>query len=495
MTHTSSGARIGSVVCLLSGCSLLISCGGGNGDNSDSAFSGASQADARLVGGIDGVAYVADSTTTDTSTNVTTTKTTTGVTNKAGQFAFGFSQGQTCTTDQATKKETCVPSGPTTFGTMRFSLCDGVTLPTLQGPTANVVGQLPSYTVWDLFADEASVRNAASVFLMLNSNSGDPVANGIKLPAALAKATCQGFSWSTPNIQQDAASLQAAAKADGLPHDWASSQAVTDYLNKTYLCSHSGVYTGLHANTETPGHPAGTISGQFYAFVDSQGQVEGYMDFAGWNFSSNAEATAPFDGPVPFSGPIAIAPGGVGSVSYTAPATAPLPNMKVAMNLVAYAASGTWQTADGSMAGSTVRSTSSGLDLGMELGADAAFPKYRFLAKNLAFTRPGQSTPDNVVLAIDVGYDNQVHGGLSYWPPIPRNKKYPMYLDWHGKMSGNTVTMQWYDDNLTKTPACTQSISLTFDPETTSLTGAVIGYDCGTFKTFTRADRLQGCRM
>jgi hypothetical protein len=442
------------------------------------------------------VTFVTESRTTDTSTNVTTTKTDSGMTNKAGQFTFGFSQGQTCSIDPNTQKQTCLPSGPTTFGSVQFSLCAGVTLPTLQGPAAQVgVGQLPSYTVWDLFTDEVSVRNAASVLLMLDSNSGDPVTNGIQLPSALRKSSCQGFSWSTPNIQQDAAPLQTAARADGLPHDWPSAQAVTDYLKKTYLCSHSGVYSGLHANTETSGHPAETIAGQFYAIVDYQGQVEGYMDFQGWNSSDSAQYAAPFDGAVPFAGKIAIAPGGVGTLRYMAPATAPMPYLNIAMNLVAYGASGTWQTGDGSMAGSTVRSDSNGLNLGMDLESRVAFPKYRFLSKTLSFTRPGQSEADNVVLILEVGYDNAVGGGLTYWPPIPRNKKFPMYLEWHGKMTGNTVSFQWYDDTRTKIPATTQAITLTFDPKRTALTGDVIGYDGGTFRTFTSAEPLQGCRM
>lgn len=491
MIHRRSARNVrGTFVATALATLLLVSCSGGGGgdDSSTNADWSFSQGNGRLVGGIDGVPFTAQIAITDTSTNSTKTTTTTGVTDAAGKFTFGYSQDTKCTTDKDFK-ETCVSSGPATYGNTTFSICGGVALPILPGPGSGdvVVRTAPAYTAWDFFSDQTSIDNLASVLLMANTNSGDPAKTGVRISSALRDGTCADFNWSSPNIQQDAASVQSTAKKDGTAHDWPKAAAVRDYLTKTYLCSHSGRYGGTHVNIATAGYPAATISGDFAAFVGFDGEVEGYVDFGD-------RTDTPYSGVVPFRGTVAIAPGGVGSVSYTAPADAPVPNMRVSLRLLPYGANGSWQSADGSVGGSTAHSD--GQTAGMSVYSYAGFPKYRFLKKDVSYTRPGASAPENFVMTMDVNYDGEANGALLPWPPRPRSDPADI-LTWDGTMNGNAISLHWNAGSKDTTPTTDKPITLTLDPETGSLTGTFPGKDGGWFITFTAdpSQRWEGCPM
>jgi hypothetical protein len=472
-------------LCLLMLCSiLLVACGFGKsgGDNT----SGSDPADGRLVGGIEGVTFSSQSSYTDPTTGATTSKVSNGSTGEAGQFKFAYIEPEPCTTDSS-GKQTCDYIGINVYGPATFSICDGVSF-TAPGPTTYGF-QTASFTQLDLFPDPTAAENLASVELMANANSGDPAKTGIKLSSALLGATCQSFDWATKNLQQDAASIQTAAKKDGLPHAWPDAQTASDFVTKTYLCSHSGVYGGTQYNIETPGYPAQSMSGNFWAFVDATGQVDGFFDFTG------ALGGAPLVGPIPFSGNVSIARGSIGTVTYTAPADALLPGLNVGMSLYPNGATGTWQTADGSIAGSTAY-TSPGWGPGVGLyNESVAFPRYRFLAKNLTYTPPGGNAPRKYVLTLEVGYDNQVNGGLAPWPPDPK-LTVSAFLAWGGSLSGNTLSLYWISDpNRPSDPSSQLEFRLTLDPDTNTLTGVFPGYNDEPFESFTTSQPLQGCRM
>jgi hypothetical protein len=465
-------------------CAALVACGGETASVSDG--DGGPDADrdvasARLVGGIKGIGYASSTTYSQTGANQTATAT--GVTDAAGRFELGIYQQQSCGTDPFTQQTTCT-TGPVFYGGTTLSIC-GQALPTLQAPQPTTLYQVPEYTAWDLFRNQRAIDNFGAVVLMANSSGGDPAKTGIVLSTSLQTGLCQTFDWNTPNIQQDAASLQTMAKGDGQTHDWPSAAAVTEYLTTTYLCAHSGMFGGTQFNIETPGYPARTLSGGFIAIVDAQGNVNGSFDFS-------LTGVPPVPGAIPFAGTVAIAPGGVGTVSYTAPADAPIPNMTVSMSLLPNGATATWQTADGTLAGATALPSSGGTNPGLAPETHVPFPKYRFLMRDVSYTPPGSAAPGNFVLFMDVGYDNHVEGGLQPWPP--KGAK-PNTLVWHGSMSGNTINVQWFPTDGEQPGATTSAIvSLTFDPASTTTTGTFIGKDGGTFATFTHTRPLQGCR-
>jgi hypothetical protein len=469
-------------------CAALAACGGDAASVSDGDGGPDSQRDvasARLVGGVEGMSYASSTTYSQNGTSQTATSS--GVTDAAGRFEAGIYQQQTCATDIFSQQSSCT-TGPAFYGITTLSIC-GQRLPTLPAPAPTTLYQVPGYTAWDLFNNQTAINNFAAVTLMANTNTGDPAKTGIVLSTALQTGSCQTFDWNTANIQQDAASLQTAAKGDGLAHEWPGAAAVTTYLTTTYLCAHSGLYGGEQFNTETPGYPAGTLSGSFFVIVDAQGSANGYFDFS-------ISGTPPVPSAVPFAGTVTIAPGGIGTVSYTAPADAPIPNMTVSMSLLPNGATATWQSADGSLAGSTaIASSSGGTNPGLAPDTEVPFPKYRFLMRDVSYTRPGSAAPGNFVFVMDVGYDNHVEGTLQPWPPLPSGAN-PGFLGWHGSMSGNTINLQWWPIKGEQPGATTSAIvSLSFDPASTTLTGPFIGKDGGTFTTFTAARPLQGCRM
>jgi hypothetical protein len=466
----------------------LAACGGGSATVSDGDGGPDAQRDvasARLVGGIEGLSYT--SSTTYSQNGTSQTDTSSGVTDAAGRFEAGIYQQQTCGTDIFSQQSSCT-TGPAFYGSTTLSVC-GQSLPTLPAPKPTTIYQVPGYTAWDLFNTQTAIDNFAAVALMANTNAGDPAKTGIVVSAALQTGSCHTFDWNTANIQRDAASLQTAARGDGLAHDWPGATAVSDFLTTTYLCARSGLYGGQQVNTETPGYPAGTLSGPVYAIVDAQGSVTGSFDFS-------LTGTPPVSGAIPFAGTVAIAPGGVGTVSYTAPADAPLPNMTLTMRLLTNGASVSWQTADGTLGGSTASAASSGgTNPGLTPVTHTPFVKYRFLMRDVSYTRPGHAAPDNFVMTMDVGYDDSVEGSLWPWPPLPKGAS-GGFLLWRGSMSGQTVNVQWYPATSDKSGATTSEIiSLSFDSGSTTLTGQFIGQDGGTFITFTTARPLQGCRM
>lgn len=455
---------------------------GGSGKNDGSALDSTwSAASGRLVGGVEGAPYSSP----PTSTNGGTTTPQSGITDVSGQFQFGSSQAETCSSSTDSNGQliqTCTPTGNPSYSPTTFVIC-GATVPALPGPLLTS-GSVPAYTPWDFFADQTSIDNLAALLLMCNANSGDPLQTGIKL--AVTTSSGQSINFASPTFQQDAAALQAAARKDGQPHNWPTAQAISDYLTGVFRCSRAGLYAGQQWNTETLAYPAMSLSGNFSAFVGFDGEVNGFFDFTG----EDAEQP-PYVGSTAFSGSFGTTPGGTVSFTYSAPANAPQPYMTVIFTSTAYGATGTYQTADGSIVGST---TLAGSDLGV-LGV--AFPKYRFLLKNVLYTRPGATGAETFALTMDVGYDNNATGYLINFPALPRGSSpTPLYLSWGGTLNGTTLTLQWYDDvENSPDPASKTPFTLTLDPTSNTLTGAFPGYDRAPFITFTASNPLQGCRL
>lgn len=462
------------VTCMLPACG-----GGGDSDSADGPDSSDPSA-GRWVVGVEGVQFSYQKIIGASGAATPTT----GETSASGKFNFGFFQAETCTTDLTTNKQTCTPSGPRIYKPTAFSIC-GVPITELAPPPVEAdTWAAPTYTVWDFFSDQTAIENMASVLLMANGNKGDPLTAGIKL--ALKNSSCQPFDWTTTNIQQDAASIQTAAKADGAAHDWPSPQAVSDYLLGTYRCSRAGLYFGLQRNTASSSYAEQTLSGAFEAIVDFNGHVEGAFDF------SRGPGAAPIAGPILFSGDYTIAPGGVGSLTYVAPDVAPFPGMTITMTLHPFGATGSYRTADGALVGTTASTDNPGMDISTWQPS----AKYRFIQKNVSYTRPSGTTPENFVLWMEIGNDNEVSASLRDWPSTPFNEPLRGYLSLHGTMEGNSVKLEWYDDNLHKDiPANKQPFTLTLDPNANSLTGNFPGYDGRTFLTFTDSQPLRGCRL
>jgi hypothetical protein len=459
---------------------LLAACGGGGSESDGVDNPDSFDASAGRFVGVEGVQFSYQKISGASGASTPTT----GETGVSGKFNFGYFQAQTCKTDSETKKETCSASGPPIYKPTAFSIC-GVSMAELPPPPAEAdIRGAPTYTAWDFFSDQTSIDNMASVLLMGNVNKGDPLTTGIKL--SLKNSSCQSFNWTTPNIQQGAASIQTTAKADGLAHDWPSPQAISDYLLGTYRCSRAGAYFGIQENAASSNYAARTLSGSFEAIVDFDGHVEGAFDF------TRGPGTAPYAGPVLFSGDYTIAPGGVGSLTYVAPDSAPYPGMTITMSLFPYGATGSYQTADGSLAGTTASTN----DPGMGISTSAPLAKYRFIEKNVSYTRPGGTAPENFVLWMEVGSDNDVSASLREWAPSPWNEPLRGFLSLHGSMNGNSVKLEWYDDTIHKdTPANKQPFTLTLDPSTSRLTGIFPGYSGEPFITFTDSQPLQGCRL
>jgi hypothetical protein len=465
---------------------LLTACGGGGGGSGSDGGGGGGDATisdswspsaGRLAGGLEGAAYKYQQTSLDGSTTAEQT----GTTDLAGKFDFGYYQPQTCTntTDSNGKATlTCVASGNPSYTPTSFSFC-GAAVPPLPPPLFSA-GNVPAYTAWDFFKDQTSIDNLASIQLMCNSNSGDPLITGIKL--AVNTADGQSINLSSQNIQQDAATLQTQAKAaDGQAHNWPSAQAVSDFLTGTFRCTRAGLYGGTQWNTATAGYAAQSLSGDFSAFVGFDGHVDGFFDFTRGDSKGNT-SNAPYLGSIAFSGAFpTIAPGGVVSFSYTAPASAPLPNLTVNFTSTPYGAAGTYQTADGSIAGSTSLSN-----------VGVAFPKYRFLKENVQYTRPGAAAPETFVMVIDVGYDDKAEGNLINFPALPWGSLLTApYLVLSGHLDGNTLTLEWYDDETKTTDKL--PFTLTLDKNTNTLTGAFPGYNGEPFLEFTADQPFQGC--
>jgi len=465
---------------------LLAGCGGGGGGDGTTFNSDYSPSAGRLAGGVQGAPFNYPQTTSDGSSITAGT----GITDIAGQFQFGFYQPETCTSTLGANEQTtqsCVATGNPSYSPTTLTIC-GAAGPPLAAPLLTS-GNVPAYTSWDFFSDQTSINNFASLQLMCNVNSGDPLVTGIKL--AVDNTAGVSLNFASPTFQQDAAALQTNAQKDGQAHNWPSAQAVNDYLTGIFRSSRAGLYEAYQRNTATTGYPAGSLLGNFSAFVGFDGHVDGFFDFTGSDSQGNT-STPPILASIPFSGGFpTIAPGGVVNFTYTAPATAPLPNLTVNFTSTAYGATGTYQTADGSIAGTT---TFSGYNLGTY---GVAFPKYRFLKENVQYTRPGSATPENFVMTMDIGYDNKATGYLVNFPELPVGASpTPLYLDWWGTLSGNTLTLQWYDDvTNTNNPANKQPFKLTLDPTTNTLTGAFPGYDGETFITFTTTSPWQGGRQ
>lgn len=471
MTHKSS-ARIAGVVCLLSGCSLLVSCGGDGGSGGWDGNGGeggdyGADPNAAVLVGVGGVAWSAVNTHTDGSTT-----TATGVTNDAGKFDVASKSTCTTTTDnQGKQTTTCSYSG---FEAPRLSI-GGNPLPSLPIPDQGYASA--RYTLMDF---GAAAYNVAAFVLMGKSNPGDPLLNGIQLSTGFSSTDCPSFDWNTPNIEQDAACFLTQANKDGVQHSWPTADTVNQFLRSQWLHAKAGYYSGWQANTATSAYPtARTLTGNSDAIVAVDGTTEGWLDYTGSKPPSDLPA-------VSWSGTLAPTTGQGDSLTYTTDGAAPIPNLMVAFDVDRYGANIAYQTADGTLAGTG--------DPRMGLGRMPAidFPKYHFLLKNVSYTRPGQTSPDNYVLRLEIGYGSYVEGELNSWPPLPSGTSPPMWLDLYGQLNkDNTVTLHWFSDTITKKgPASNSTMTLTFDPTAVTLSGDLVGYDGRAWTTIT----IQGWR-
>lgn len=437
----------------------------------------ASDSNSAVLVGVSGVAWSATSTPSDGTTKTTTS----GVTNDAGKFEVGSQEICTTTTDsQGTATQSC---DYTSYEAPSLSI-GGVSLPPLESPLNGYA--TARYALLDF---GAAAFNVASFILMGNSNSGDPLANGIQLSTGFSTTDCQPFDWSTENIQQDAACFLTQANKDGVQHSWPSADTVNQFLQSQWLHVHAGMYYGDEFNTATAAYPTpGSLFGNANAVVEVDGTTVGWLDYTGDGNRNNLPG-------VPWSGSLALTSEQGGSLIDTTGSTAPIPNMTVNFDVSVNGAEVTYQTADGSLAGTTERSDEVGAPAfpGMYLDAEPAisFPKYHFLEQNVSYTRPGQSSPDNYVLYLVIGYGSYVEGELDLWPPQPLGTAPPMYLEMYGQLNkDNTVTLHWFQDNITKKVPTSKAMTLTFDPNAVTLSGELIGYDGTPWTTIT----IQGWR-
>lgn len=453
----------------------LASCGGMSDSSSDQFYGRPNQG--RLIGGIEGVHFESQGISADDDGGTEFTDIN-GTTDVAGLFTFGTSFRQDCQLNSNTGRTECKNVGASHFSPMLFSLC-GVWLPQLSPPRTHVAGRMPTYTALDLVEDSTAARNFARIVLMGNVLEGDPAHTGIKLSSALQNGTCRDFNWYTSNIQQDAASFQEVARTDGRAHEWPSDQALDSYLITLQRCAQAGQWRGAHNRTTT----SPSSSGLFHAFVDFAGQLEGYLDF------SSISALEPFgpEPPVLFAGTVQGQ-----QFSYVGPPTDTLlPNLNVSVRFYPHAALGTWSAENNS--GGTTEDTRNGSDdLGMFNLYNVNVPKYRFLAKDIAYRVPGAASWEHYILTIDVSYDSSVRGELSRWPPRrldQRNFDEEQRLVFDGGLSEkNELAATWWKSG--------QSFTLHFDPNSNTLTGPIVGEDgIGALVTFTQDEPLRGCRL
>lgn len=478
LSHQQASARDSAWIrCLLSvayAAILLTSCGGSgrsgwDGAGIDSGNVALDPNDAVLVG-IAGVAWSATNTAVSDS-GEPTTSTTTGVTDDTGEFKVASITTCTTTTDPKSGKTAtiCDYSGyqppSLTIG--------GLALPPLPAPL-NGYAQA-RYALLDF---GTTAFNVASFVLMGNSAAGNPLINGIALSSGFSTTDCPAFDWSTVNIQQDAACFLTQANKDGVQHSWPSADTVSQFLQAQWLRVHAGMYSGYQETTASAAYPTtGTLSGNSAAIVDLDGTVEGWLDYTGSAQPNSLPGMA-------WSGTLALTVAAQGgSLTYTSSSAAPLPDMKVTFGVGVNGAEVTYQTADGSLAGTTTKYDSNGspVDPGMtgpDIEPAIIFPKYHFQIKDLSYTRPGQSDPDHYMFDLQIGYGSYAQGGLNPWPPLPAGATPPMWLDMYGQLNqDNTVTLHWYPDTVTKIPPTSKAMTLRFDPATLTLRGDLVGYD------------------
>lgn len=453
---------------------LLTSCGGsspggwdGNGIDSGNV---ALDSNGAVLVGIAGVEWSVTNTTVSDS-GERTTNTSTGVTDDTGEFEVASTTTCTPTTDPTSGKTVtiCDYSGyqppSLTIG--------GLALPALPTPL-NGYAQA-RYALLDFGTAEF---NVASFVLMGNSAPGDPLINGITLSPGFSTTDCPAFDWSTANIQKDAACFLTQANKDGVQHSWPSADTVNQFLQAQWLRVHAGMYSGYQETTASATYPTtGTLSGNSAAIVDLDGTVEGWLDYTGSAQPNSLPGIA-------WSGTLALTVAAQnGSLTYTSSGAAPLPDMTVTFGVGVNGAEVTYQTADGSLAGTTTKYDSNGNPVnpgmaGPDIEPAIIFPKYHFQIKDLSYTRPGQSNPDHYMLDLQIGYGSYAQGGLNPWPPLPVGATPPMWLDMYGQLNrDNTVTLHWYPDTVTKIPPTSKAMTLKFDPATLTLSGDLIGYD------------------
>jgi len=477
---------------------ILASCGGGDGDsksappptstNPNGASYGYSYTSTAAFGktavGVQGLEWAA-TVPTDATKQGSPTTTQTGFTNLGGEFLLTFAPNCTTTTitdpntGATTSTTTCIPSG---VQPPQLKMCDAP-LPQPAAPV-NAVHAPLIYSAYDLAPDEQSALNLQSAWLMANTNSGDPLKTGIVLPdyKSLGVA-CNGASilWGagTADFQQSAAGLLAASQADGKTHVWHSDEEVRAVARASFIASRVGDYMGRHFQHKGAGDPE--LGGNAIVVVDLDGTITGWLDFSDSSYPGDV-STWPTTSPAPisFSAQLADHIAAGGKTVFTVQAdSSPWPNTTVTMEFGPEGVNVTYQTADGAESGSS-KNAYEGMMNNYAFFSYVTFPKYQFLLKNVSYTRPGHTTPENFIGEMTIGYDNSVTVNFWEWPPLGWPcVEHGLELNLSGSLdpTTNVITIGWLYDLCTHTQPTKTPITLQLDPTAVTVSGTFIGFD------------------